>query len=138
MPKHPDDLAHKAAHSIQRAKERYGLDLTREDLNAIRDCIFVGNSKRLKWPSKRGTETYRVTVKGVSCVVAFDNYAEAVATFLTDLEGGGVDMISIFGLIILGLCGWAAYNLYLGTTSVFARALTLTSIGLLAWSLVAH
>lgn len=88
MPKHPDDLAHKAAHSIQRAKERYGLDLTRDDLDKIKDAILVGNSTPLKWSRKSGTEPHRVTVKGVKCVVSFDLYAEAVATFLTDVEGG--------------------------------------------------
>jgi hypothetical protein len=45
-------------------------------------------------------------------------------------------MISVFGLIILGLCGWTGFNLWKGTTSVYARAITLTSIGYLAWSLV--
>jgi len=57
-------------------------------MDNIKDAILVGNTTRLRWASKRGTETHRVTVKGVSCVVAFDVYAEAVATFLTDLERG--------------------------------------------------
>ncbi len=45
-------------------------------------------------------------------------------------------MISVFGLIVLGLCGRVAYNLWRGTTSAYARAITLTSVALLAWSLV--
>lgn len=74
----PDDC-----HAIQRAKERYGLELTFADLRGIITQVRQGFVGRLK--SNRHSGTYDVQVKGILCrvVIAFyDHQPLFVKTFI--------------------------------------------------------
>ena len=58
------------AHAIRRAKERYGIELTFDDLRYILNEILEGNTKELKKPRNvYGVETkgdaYHIRYKGV-------------------------------------------------------------------------
>lgn len=80
-------------HAIQRAKERYNLDLTIEDLKEVLNMVISGNCKkltlrdklgRLKTPKGMGAP-YRINYKGATMDVAIDRGRDKslrVATFL--------------------------------------------------------
>ena len=75
-------------HAIQRAKERYGLDLTMEDIDFILSEILSGKAKNVTKPNMFGyfnqdTAHYRLRYKGVLIepVVKYRNSIPIIATF---------------------------------------------------------
>lgn len=71
-------------HSIQRARERYGLALTVEDVARLRDAcrdrkgVYLGPAIGNDRPAER----WLVSVKGVAAIVLYSRIGEFVLTFL--------------------------------------------------------
>lgn len=71
----------KASHCIQRALERYGLDLTVEDVRDVERTILNGGALLIR-REPHGPELYAVRVKGVATRVVFNQEKRSIITFL--------------------------------------------------------
>lgn len=76
------------SHAHKRAKERYFLELSLEDLDEIvseikklRQDIKTDRVELIERKSKRKA-VYRIEIKGVICEVLFDSQQKAIKTFL--------------------------------------------------------
>lgn len=69
-------------HAILRAAQRFGLQLTRVDLDAISTFILSGEAEEID-PERGGRSTWHMNVAGVDVVVVFDHTLRSPVTFLT-------------------------------------------------------
>jgi hypothetical protein len=68
-------------HACVRAKERYGLQVGKEDFEAISRQIADGIALKLG-RKRRRTSVYLVTVQGTDAVVVYNRRSKCVITFL--------------------------------------------------------
>jgi hypothetical protein len=69
------------AHAVQRAKERYGLELNKWDLYNIREDIKTGRSLLMSTDDEKNTEQHLLDVGGVQAVVVYHPGQETVISF---------------------------------------------------------
>jgi hypothetical protein len=69
-------------HAIERAQARYGLSLTRNDLDAIGGKIRRGETKLITKQSHR-VVVHEVVYRGTTMVAVYDKERKVVVTFLT-------------------------------------------------------
>ena len=70
------------SHAIERARERYGLDLTRDDLEEMAGLIAAGEAVRLRVERDRRFEVYWLRFKGRLLVVSYEPVVGRVVSFL--------------------------------------------------------
>ncbi len=69
-----------ARHAINRARERYGLYLTVNDLIKLRGMIVAGEGRRVR--RLRASDTYVLTHNGVEVLAVYDRRSKNIVTFL--------------------------------------------------------
>lgn len=74
--------AKQPCHAIQRAKERYGLDLTQADLRVICSAIRENRDAMLIRRAQEGRQVWGVKVQGHWAVVVYIPLTNTIATFL--------------------------------------------------------
>ena len=71
-------------HAQKRAKERYDVELSKNDINKMSSRITRGYRNRVKWIQQN---CFEITYKGVLFYVAYDHKTKWITTFLPiDLE----------------------------------------------------
>ena len=68
-------------HAIERAKQRYGVDLTMADLNEIREAILTGKSVLMGRREEFSSSTHLVKHKGVAMKAIFSDEHEIIISF---------------------------------------------------------
>lgn len=68
-------------HARERARQRYGIELTGEDFRSIEEQVVVGHAIKLG-PKGRRTSIYLVTVQGQDMVVVYNRREAFVITVL--------------------------------------------------------
>lgn len=70
-----DEARRKCGHLIQRAKERYGLDITFDDVKRMEDAIKQGRAIKGRSSGQR-RKIYYVACHGRTCRVVYDTEAD--------------------------------------------------------------
>lgn len=73
---------HRNAHAIERARERYGFDLTGNDLKEIVAAIQAGKAVRLRIEPNKRFEVYWLRFRGQLMVVSYEPGAGRITSFL--------------------------------------------------------